>query len=142
MKIITNILGTIAVLFVGMVGCTALFANSYNNVTKQSEGTAEVTDTSWIPEGFTAWNDNVAIKWSPSGSYTCDYNRCLQMEVVAKDGCGSLYVEAALVNSAGSNVGYTNETSSSVLPLQKAIIKLDTFNDDADSFRIAKISCY
>lgn len=142
MKILTNILGTIGVLFIGMVGCTALFANSYNTVTKESDGTAEVTDTAWVPKGYTAWNNKVAWKWSDSGSYSCDYNRCIQMEVVAKDGCGSLYTEAALQDSAGNNVGYTNETSSSVRPMQKALLKLDTYNDNAKSFTLAKISCY
>jgi hypothetical protein len=142
MKIITNILGTIGILFIGAVGCTALFANSYNNVTKESEGTAEVTDASWVPSGFTAWNNDVAMKWSDNGSYSCDARRCIQMEVVAKNGCGSLYAESALVDSAGNNVGYTNATSSGVKPLQKALLMLDTYNENTAQFQLSKISCY
>jgi len=142
MKIIGTILGTIGVLFIGMVGCTALFANSYNNVTKESEGTAEVTDTSWVPAGYTAWNDKVALKWSEAGSYSCDSSRCLQAEVVSKDGCDSLYMEVALVDAAGNNVGFTNETSSGVQPMQKAILKLDTYQENAARFEPSKISCY
>jgi hypothetical protein len=143
MKILANIASTISVLFLLMVGCTALFANSYNNVQKESAGEVTVDDTSWVPTGYTAWNNDVAYKFNDGSDFSCDHGeRCWQMEVVSKDGCGSLYAELALNDSAGNNVGYTNETTSSLLPKQKALLTFNTYTESAAQGRLAKISCY
>jgi hypothetical protein len=143
MKTLTNIVGTLGVLFLLMVGCTALFANSYNTVQKESSGDVVVDDTSWVPTGYRAWNNEIAYKWSDAGDYSCESgDRCWQMEVVSKNGCDSFYAELALLDSAGNNVGYTNETTSSLKPNQKAIVQFSTYNDRATTGNMAKISCY
>ena len=103
----------------------------------------EPEDNSWVPEGFTKYDDEVAWRWSPRDSYNCRRNRsCLQIEVVPKTGCDSLYAKASLVDSSGNNVGYTNESTSDVSAGQKALLMLDTYRDNFSTFRLAKISCY
>jgi hypothetical protein len=143
MKTLTTIAGTIGGLFVLMVGCTALFATSYTEAQKESAGDVVVEDTSWVPTGYRAWNNEIAYKWSDPEAYSCESgDRCWQMEVISKNGCDSFYAELALLDSAGSNVGYTNETTSSLQPNQKAIVQFTTYDSQAVTGNMAKISCY
>ena len=91
---LSGCIGSVVGILVLFVGCAALIGNNYNNINKESSGDTEITDNSWVPTGFTAFNNNVAYKWSEDGSYSCGYaDRCIQMEVVSKEGCGSLYAE-------------------------------------------------
>lgn len=123
-------------------GCAYLFGSSYNKVTEESTGKAEVEDTSWVPAGYTAFNNDVAWKWSASGSYSCSYGRCAQIEVVSKNGCSSLYAEVSELDGSNNNVGYTNATTSSLQPKQKALLMFQSFNDNAKSYQLSKVSCY
>ena len=109
----------------------------------ESEVKKAIKDTARVPDGFPAFNNKVAYKYAESGSYTCpSRTRCIQMEVVSKDGCDSLYVAMAEVNSSGANVGYHKETRAGLAAGQKAILMPDTYNEAADTFRLSKISCY
>jgi len=123
-------------------GCAYLFGSSYNKVNEESTGKAEVEDTSWVPAGYTAFNNDVAWKWSASGSYSCESGRCSQIEVVSKNGCSSLYAEVSELDGSNNNVGYTNATTSSLQPKQKALLMFRTYNDNAKNFQLSKISCY
>ena len=139
---LSGCIGSVVGILVLFVGCAALIGNNYNNINKESSGDTEITDNSWVPTGFTAFNNNVAYKWSEDGSYSCGYaDRCIQMEVVSKEGCGSLYAELSKLDAAGNNVGYTNETTSNVGAGQKAILKFETYGE-FKSFQLSKISCY
>ena len=135
--------GTLVALVVAMVGCVGLFATSYKDTIDESEGNVVIEDKSWVPEGYTAFNNKVAFKYSDSGSYSCDRNtRCIQLEVVSKEGCDSLYAEVSELDGNGNNVGYNNETTSGLRVGEKALLKLDTYNDNAETFRLSKMSCY
>lgn len=138
-----SVAGTLGALVIALVGCVGLFATSYNDVIKESEGRSVVKDTSWVPEGFSAFNNLVAYRYSDKGSYSCDSfrKRCIQLEVVAKKGCDSLYVEMTELDESDNNVGYTNETTSGLRSGEKALLMIDTYNDRANSFRISEISC-
>ena len=134
--------GSIVGILVLFVGCASLFSNGYNNATKESSGDVSIADKSWVPTGYSAFNNNVAYKWSEDGSYSCGYaDRCIQMEIVSKKGCDSLYAELTKLDDAGNNMGYTNETTSNVTVGQKAILKFETYGN-FKSFRLSKISCY
>ena len=135
------------ILFIGTVGGAFLYwyvdSELTKNAVNESEVKKAIKDTSWVPDGFTTFNNKVAYKYAESGSYTCpSRTRCIQMEVVSKDGCDSLYVAMAEVNSSGANVGYHKETRAGLAAGQKAILMPDTYNEAADTFRLSKISCY
>jgi hypothetical protein len=135
-------IGSISGIFVLFVGCAALFSTSYVENQKESSGQAEIKDTSWVPSGFNAYSNKVAYKWSEDGSYSCGYaQRCVQIEVVAKDGCDNLYAELSKLDNADNNVGYTNETTSGLAAGQKAILKFETYGDFS-KFQLVKINCY
>jgi hypothetical protein len=139
--VIGGVFLTLGVIVVGFVGCVAMVGNNYNNLENESTGNVVVKDTSWVLDGFKAYNNNVAYKWSKSGTYKCSYRQsCIQMEVVSKNGCGSLYAELTKHDANGNNVGYTNETTTNLQPGGKAILLFNTYGD-FDTFRFSKISC-
>ena len=95
-----------------------------------------------MPNGFTQYSDNIAIRYRKGDEVKCDYwDHCYQMELVAKNGCGNLYVELTRLDSAENNVGYTNDSTSGLQPKQKAILTFSAYEEDK-SARISKINCY
>ena len=141
-SILTGCAISVGALVVFFGGCAVLFGTNYNQILKEGSGEAEISDTSWVPTGFQPFNNDVAIKWSESGTFSCDFGQsCVQMEAVSKGGCDSLYVELAKLDSSGNNVGFTNETTSGLDAGQKAILKFEMFGDYS-SVKVSKVSCY
>lgn len=137
--ILSAVLGGIVVLF---AGCVGMIAYNYNSLESESKGDNDIADTSWVPKGFQPFNNKVAIKWSDKGTYECSYGQsCIQMEVIPKEGCSSLYAELTKHDKAGNNVGYTNKMTSSVAAGQKAILLFETFGE-FESFQLSRISCH
>jgi|LakMenE01Jun11ns_1017448.scaffolds.fasta_scaffold9867296_2 hypothetical protein len=111
-----------------------------------SVNSAAPTDTSWLPSNFDVWSadPNVAWRWLKANEYACEYgDGCWAMMLIAKSGCPSgLYVELSLLDKNDVQVGYTNETVGSALPMQKTRMIFNSFEESAESGRISKISCY
>ena len=111
-----------------------------------SANSAAPTDTSWLPSNFDVWSadPNVAWRWLKANEYACEYgDGCWGMMLIAKSGCPSgLYVELSLLDKNDVQVGYTNETVGSALPMQKTRMIFNSFEESAESGRISKISCY
>ena len=111
-----------------------------------SVNTNVASDTSWIPSNFDSWSadSNVAWRWLKSNEYACEYgDGCWGMMLIAKSGCPSgLYVELSLLDKNDVQVGYTNETVGSALPMQKTKMIFNSFEESAESGRISKINCY
>ena len=61
--------------------------------------------------------------------------------MVANKDCENLYGEVTKIDSAGNNVGYTNDTLKDLKTGQKILLMFDTYGD-FDPFELAKISCY
>ena len=94
----------------------------------------------WLPEGFTAYGSDVGWRWADS-TCTISTARCNHLEIVAKDGCSSLYVEVNFVDSAGTIVDWSNDSARSVQPLQMALLEFRTFEDSATASSVAEINC-
>ena len=130
--------------FIPLLIFTILAAGSTDtdSSTSRDSPPSKNEDTSWVPAGFNRYNSNVAWRWSPDGSYKCDYGqRCVQVQVVSQKGCNRLYVEASKLDANGNNVGMTNDSTTNLQQGQKALLMLDTYGD-FKSFQLAKISCY
>lgn len=141
-SLLLGIILTLGVIAIGFVGCVGMIGYNINKNEEESAGKAVINDTSWVPKGFVAYNNKVATKWSEKGSYSCSYGqRCVQMEVIPKEGCDSLYVELTQHDANGNNVGYTNETTSNIGSGEKAILLFNMFGD-FNSVKLSKISCY
>jgi hypothetical protein len=127
----------------------SLFSGSSNS-TSSSNTTVQtpvVEDTSWIPAGFDLYpNDaNVAWRWGTSKETRCTYSSgsCWSAMIITKNGCSSsLYGEIAILDSAETQIDYTNDTASSVPPGQKVKLTFDSFNEQGRKARLTKLSCY
>ena len=65
------------------------------------------------------------------------------MMIIAKDGCDrSLYAEISILDKNEVQIGYTNDSVSQALPMQKSKLIFDTYEDEANTARLSKISCY
>ena len=104
----------------------------------------KATHLPWYPKGFTEYKGDIAWKWLEHGEFRCSYgDHCWGMLVVAKNGCpSSLYAEITILDGSGSNVGYTNDTTSGLSPGQQAKLIFEDFTPGADSARLGEISCY
>lgn len=126
------------------------WSDKKQEVTKSLESTNsaknEKQSYEWVPKDFEIWNDdpNIAWRWLEPNEFNCKYgDSCWGMVIISKDGCpSSLYAELSILDEAGTQVGYTNETMSSALPLQKSKLIFETYEESANSARISKISCY
>lgn len=140
----SNIFITVVVLFI----VVWLLSQDYST---QSESSSSVTtptatiDTSWVPSGYNSWSDNpnVAYRWLEDDEYNCIGDSCWGIMVIAKNGCDtSLYAEISILDKSEVQVGYTNDSVSSALPMQKSKLIFDSFEDSARKARLSKISCY
>ncbi len=131
---------------------TVLIIYAYNysdiensNSTSSPYPVIEEDSTGWIPTEFNSWTDdpNVAWRWLKDNEYKCTGDSCWGMMVIAKDGCSrSLYAEISILDKNEVQIGYTNDTASQALPMQKTKLIFNTFEDDAHTARLSKISCY
>ena len=99
---------------------------------------------SWIPAGFTKWpGQDVAFRWSDSGFRPgCrEDTLCMPVEVIAQTGCDSLYVAASMLDAAGRNIGFTNDTTSGVGPGETAVLAMNASEGATQSMRITEINC-
>lgn len=103
-------------------------------------------EPAWYPAGFTAYayDETLAWRWGTSKETNCTYDSasCWSVLVISKNGCSSLYGEIKIFDSSDVQIDYTNDTTSTVSPLQKVKLTFDTFNDNASSANIGKLSCH
>jgi hypothetical protein len=118
--------------------------SSSNSVTAQ---TTKKVVLPWYPEGYTEYegDSQIAWRWLEFGSeYSCSYgDYCWGMSIIAREGCpSSLYAEISILDSGGTNIGFTNDTTSGLGASQKAKLVFETFTPGAKTAMLAKISCY
>lgn len=123
--------------------------SSTSSVTPSSNSytPAPTNDYSWIPSGFNGYpdDDNLAWRWGTNKETDCTYSSgsCWSVMVVTRDGCpSSLYAELKIFDSSDIQIDYTNDTTSSVSPMQKVKLTFDTFNDNASGAKIGELNCY
>lgn len=118
--------------------------SSSNSVTAQ---TTKKVVLPWYPEGYTEYDGDSQIAWrwlKPGSEYSCSYSDyCFGMSIIARDGCpSSHYAEITILDSSGTNKGFTNDTTSGLGASQKAKLIFETFEQGAKTAMLAKISCY
>jgi hypothetical protein len=98
----------------------------------------------WYPKGFSLYEEDIAWRWAERGEYRCSYgDHCWGMFVVARYGCPSmLYAEITVLDSTDTNIGFTNDTASSVVAGQQTKLVFEDFTPGADAARLAEIKCY
>jgi hypothetical protein len=99
----------------------------------------------WYPSDYTQYSDDLAVRWGTSKETTCSYSSgsCWSLMVISKSGCSSsLYGEIKIFDSSDVQIDYTNDTTSTVSPMQKVKLTFDTFNEQAKSAQIGELRCY
>jgi hypothetical protein len=136
---------TLAILAI-LYGVSVVGGLADTPVVTTSNSTASIADTSWRPTGFSLWREDftVAWRWLDDDEFTCKYgDACWGIMVVTEKGCpNSLYSEVSLLDDAKVQLGYTNDSLSTALPLQKSKMIFHTFEDGVDSAVVSKIKCY
>jgi hypothetical protein len=70
-------------------------------------------DSSWIPSGYVAYNENVAYTWIDDPKCTLDL--CVGIVVTSKMGCpNTLYAEMAIKDKNGVQIEYSNDVLNSL----------------------------
>jgi hypothetical protein len=140
-----NILVGIAILLACIWAYNSGSTTPNNSATSSSTATDEGL-TNWIPSGFNSWPDdpNVSWRWLENKEYKCDYDRaCSGIMIIAKNGCDkNLYAEVSIRDKNDVQIGYTNDTVSSALSMEESKLIFNTYEVNADTFRLSKISCY
>jgi hypothetical protein len=140
-----NILVGIAIFLFCIWAYNSGSTTSNNTATSSSTATDEDL-TNWIPSGFNSWSEdsNVSWRWLENKEYKCDYDRaCSGIMIIAKNGCDkNLYAEVSIRDKNDVQIGYTNDTVSSALPMEESKLIFNTYEEYADTFRLSKISCY
>jgi hypothetical protein len=102
-------------------------------------------EPAWYPDGFTEFSSNLAWRWGTKAETNCSYSSgaCWSVMVISKSGCpSSLYGEIKIFDASDVQIDYTNDTTSTVSPLQKVKLTFDTFNKEAETAQIGELSCY
>jgi len=132
-------------------GCTSNFSMP-ELVTRLSSGLSQPTASeawkspeAWdSPVEFIRYNDTIAWRWLEGAESSCGDSRCIQVEVITKNGCPSLlYVKASITDKQGRNVGYTNDTTSGVKPEQRAVLTMPDVTGGQENIQgnLEEISC-
>lgn len=114
------ILGIIAAAISAILGVFVLIgALTQTTTTSASAGSfdSQAVDTSWIPAGYTAWDDNVAWKWADDSTFQCgSYDEaCNAVDLVTHYGCpNGIFVEMAAVDDSGVVRDKGNEITAAV----------------------------
>jgi hypothetical protein len=117
-----------------------------SSANSSSEESIATYDDSWIPNGFTGFttDDNLAWRWGTKKETNCTYSygSCWSVVVVTKEGCPSgIYGEIAILDKSDVQIDYTNDTTTLVPAGEKVKMTFDTFNEEAETARLSKLTC-
>jgi hypothetical protein len=98
----------------------------------------------WYPEGYYQWSEDSNVAWKWVDVYDCSYaDWCWKAKIISATGCpDGLYAEINILDSADNVVDYTNDTVSSLGPMDTALMEFGTFNSVHDAGQMSKISCH
>ena len=137
------------ILTVALAVIGAVFGEDYQGATTTSTSsststTSTTVEPDWFPSNFTEVEDGIAMRWLKTNEYSCSSfsDGCWGMLVLARDGCSSLYVELALLDGSGTNVGMSNDVASGVLSGGQAKLVFEDYGTGASKARVSDVSCY
>jgi hypothetical protein len=144
-RILFVFLAIVIVVWILIAGGFGSNSDSNTTTATQANPVPAIADTAWIPAGFTQWkaDEEIAWRWGTAKETVCTYDRCWSAMVVAKNGCSNgMYAEINLFDKSNIQIGYTNESTSFVAPMQQVRLSFDSFDKEAQSAQISKISCH
>jgi len=102
---------------------------------------AERADYSWVPSGFTKFALNNNIAWKQIGYDAADcYSWCLGMQVVSRDSCSSIRLEANFVRN-GVIIDSASDYASDIPAGTRTVMKLVTSTENATDTQFTEVKC-
>ena len=102
---------------------------------------AERADYSWVPSGFSKFALNPNIAWKKIGYDAADcYSWCLGMQVVSRDYCSSLRLEANFVRN-GVVIDSASDYASEIPAGTRTVMKLVTSTENATDTKFTEVKC-
>jgi len=114
------------------------------SIADSSASNSTQSDTSWVPQGYTAWpeDSNVAWKWVSSSTCSEDGVTCSHASFISLTGCTSnFYAAVNFLDQSGSVIGYGNATLPSLPAMQTATLEFDDSSNSAKSSEMSQITC-
>jgi len=97
----------------------------------------------WYPEGFSEYEDGIAINWVQGARDPC-FSTCAYstLDLIAKSGCPTgLYVEVTFIKD-GTAYDWSNDTLPQLAPKQKGRLQFITYESGGGGqTKIAEINC-
>lgn len=145
-------LAAAAIVVIAMVGLSSNGSTSnsedYNSSETWVDTSAEslVPDTSWVPAGFTSYDDNLAYKWSTTeGSDPCSDCNFWKMKVVPHYGCSNgIYGEINMLDGSDTRVDWTNDSLPSLGAGETGLLVFENYpwDDSIASGEIVELTCH
>ena len=132
----------------GVLGAVVLCVVLLAMCGRAADSPADQGPTWSPPAGFTAYNatggQRVGIEWSEATRAECRSGvACFAVNVLAENGCPrNLYVSVTLLDDAGNNIGWTNDTAQGVQAGENTRLVFTTYEREAMTARVADVSCY
>ena len=102
---------------------------------------AEKADYSWVPKGFYKFDLNPNVAWKQIGYDAADcYSWCLGMQVVSRDYCSSLRLEANFVRN-GVVIDSASDYASDIPAGTRTVMKLVTSTENATDTKFTEVKC-
>jgi len=102
---------------------------------------AERTDYSWVPSGFNKFALNPNIAWKNISYDAADcYSWCLGMQIVSRDSCSSIQLEANFLRN-GVVIDSASDYASDIPAGTRTVMKLVTSTEGATSTDFTKVEC-
>jgi hypothetical protein len=102
---------------------------------------AERADYSWVPSGFNKFALNNNIAWKQIGYDAADcYSWCLGMQVVSRDYCSSISIEANFVRN-GVIIDSASDYASDIPAGTRTVMKLVTSTENATDTQFTEVKC-
>jgi len=101
------------------------------------------------PPGYeiheTAEGKAVGVQWAKAKEGECIGSRgaCVALIVVSKEACPrNFYASITLLDKAGQNIGWTNDSAQGVRPGEPARLVFESYTPNVVSARVAELNCY
>lgn len=102
---------------------------------------AERADFSWVPSGFNKFALNPNLAWKEISYDAADcYSWCLGMQIVSRDSCSSIRLEANFLRN-GVVIDSASDYASDIPAGTRTVMKLVTSTEGATSTNFTKAEC-
>lgn len=145
--LVLTFVGVLLAIIVAIAFAISLTTQTTSAIDDGSNGDSSIVlpeiDTWSGPDGYTLYDTGIAYKWTTGTTkgdcYDCTFST---VDIVTQSGCSELCVEANFLDADGNNVGWTNDTAKNVKPDAVAKLEFDSYDANANTTEIAKVSCY